>query len=304
MSSFDYQIAFMRNRGLVTDAEQEILQDCTALIVGCGGVGGSHAQAMARLGVGGFRVVDPDTFDLANMNRQIGATVSSFSKPKAEVIATQIRDINPDATVAVHSTYFDESNAEELLEGVSVVLDGLDFFAIDARRVLYRNARGLGISVVNVGPIGMSAAAIIFTAESMSFDDYFDLTDHLDRMDKLLRFFVGLTPKATQRSYMNLAYSNLNEEYGPSLGPTCFLCSGVAALEALRIILNRPGLRPAPEFLQLDIYRRKFVQGRLRFGNRGPLQRLKLRIARRMLARAVAERVAGAGASAQLNGDR
>lgn len=293
--AFRYELAFGRNRGLVTDQEQLRIRQARALIVGCGGVGGSHAIALARMGLGHFRLVDPDTFDWPNFNRQIGASVSTVGASKAETIARMIRDINPEAICEVVPERLSPSNVAELVSGCDVVMDGIDFFAIEARRTACTEAKRQGVSVVNVGPIGMSAACIVFSPTGMSFDDYFDLRDGMTRAEMLLNFFVGLTPAATQRPYMDMAFTNLEREFGPSLGPTCLMCSGVAAIEALRVLLGRDGLCPAPDSFQFDAYRHLFVRRRLRWGNRGPLQRIKRMIARKMLSRHFPELSIGSG---------
>ena len=74
---FDYNTAFSRNIGWVTEAEQDALRHKKVAIAGLGGVGGSHLLTLARLGVGAFSIADFDTFDVVNFNRQAGAMVST-----------------------------------------------------------------------------------------------------------------------------------------------------------------------------------------------------------------------------------
>ena len=73
MYHFDYQKAFSRNIGWVTQDEQSILSSKQIAIAGLGGVGGSHLLTLTRLGVGNFHVADLDIFELANLNRQAPA---------------------------------------------------------------------------------------------------------------------------------------------------------------------------------------------------------------------------------------
>jgi nitroreductase len=109
----------------------------------------------------------------------------------------------------------------------------------------------------------------------MTFDRYFDLNDDMRVEEKLIAFFVGLVPKAAHKAYTLPGSIDMAEQRGPSLGAGCQLCAAVAAAEVVRILLGKPGLRPAPYYFQFDPFARQFVQGRLWFGNRGPLQRLK-----------------------------
>src|SRR3954454_15572117 len=84
---FSYDEAFSRHRGLIDPREQEKLRRSRVAIVGMGGVGGIHLLTLARLGIGSFHVADPDSFELANFNRQAGATMPGLGRPKVEVMA-------------------------------------------------------------------------------------------------------------------------------------------------------------------------------------------------------------------------
>src|SRR6478672_3015774 len=95
LERFSYAAAFDRNIGWFTDWEQQTLRTKRVAIAGMGGVGGFHLLTLARLGVGSFSIADFDRFEAANFNRQIGATVSSLGRPKAEVLEQMARDINP-----------------------------------------------------------------------------------------------------------------------------------------------------------------------------------------------------------------
>ena len=93
---FSYEKAFARNIGWVAMHEQEILRHKRIAIAGMGGVGGVHLLTLARLGIGQFNIADFETFDIANFNRQAGATVSTLGQPKIEVMSRQALDINPE----------------------------------------------------------------------------------------------------------------------------------------------------------------------------------------------------------------
>lgn len=77
-----------RNLGWLGDTEeeqrmrQEKLRDVVVGIAGCGGIGGAVADRLVRLGVRNLKIADPDTFDVSNINRQLGATVDNVGKNK------------------------------------------------------------------------------------------------------------------------------------------------------------------------------------------------------------------------------
>jgi molybdopterin/thiamine biosynthesis adenylyltransferase len=283
--SFSYDRAFARHRGLFNPEEQQRLRASRVAIAGMGGVGGIHLVTLARLGIGAFNIADPDHFELANFNRQYGANLRSVGHRKVEVMAAEARAVNPELRLRVFSEAITSRNVGDLLDGVDVVVDGIDFFSIDDRRNLFREARRRGIWAVTAGPIGFSAAWLVFSPTGMSFDEYFDLNDKMDQADRLIAFLVGLTPRATQRAYVDLTQVDPRTGTGPSAGLSCHVCSGVVAAEVVKILLRRSPIRPAPWYCQFDAYRQKLVKGRLLGGNRHPWQRVKRAILRRYLAR-------------------
>lgn len=282
-AGWSYAEAFSRNLGLVSPGEQDRLRASRVAIVGMGGVGGVHLVTLARLGVGRFTIADPDLFETANFNRQHGATLRGTGRPKAEVMAEEVRQINPELDLRVMGGPVGADNAGEFLDGAGVVLDGVDFFNIEVRRLVFREARARGVWAVTAGPIGFSTAWLVFDPRGMSFDRYFDLDDRMDLLDKLVAFAVGLCPRATQTRYLDLRRVRVDTGAAPSVGLACQLAAGVAAAETLKVLLGRGPLRPAPCYAQFDAYRGVFRRGRLLFANRGPWQRLKRHVLRRRM---------------------
>jgi molybdopterin/thiamine biosynthesis adenylyltransferase len=274
-AGWDYTEAFSRHRGLINEQEQQRLRQGRIALIGMGGVGGIHLVTLARLGIGAFHIADPDCFELANFNRQYGASCQTLGRGKADVMAEAARSINPELRLRVFSEPITPANVAAFLEGVDVLVDGVDFFALEARRLVFREARKRGIWAVTAGPVGFSAAWLVFSPTGMRFDDYFDLHDSMSRLDQLIAFAVGLAPRATHLSYLDLSQVDVASGRGPSAGLACHLCSGVAAAEVLKILLGRTPLRPAPWYCQFDAYQQVLRKGRLYFGNRHPWQRFK-----------------------------
>ncbi|TVQ98195.1 MAG: hypothetical protein EA399_11240 [Desulfovibrionales bacterium] len=278
-----HRTAFSRNVGLLSPGELERLAKSTVAIAGMGGVGGVHLITLVRSGVGRFHLADYDLFEPVNINRQYGARVPDFGRPKLDVMSEQATAINPFVHITPFAQGVTSENMDAFLEGVDVVLDGLDFFQFTVRRELFNRARALGIPVITAGPLGFSSALLVFTAQGMGFDQYFDVHDALPEEEKYLRFALGLAPRATHLAYMDTSRVDLKSKKGPSLYIACQICSALAAAEAVRIILGRPGQKPAPHFFQVDPYTLQCRRGQLRGGNRNPAQRLKIKVARTML---------------------
>jgi len=275
--------AFERNRGLISADEQNRLASSLVVIPGCGGVGGMHAHSLARLGVGRFRLSDPDTFSLANINRQIGATVATIGQNKAEVTAAMLRSINPEVSVEIVSEPVTVANAPAFIQGANLVVDGVDFFSIEARRQIFAASWSAGIPALTAAPLGFSATLHVFRNGGMSFDEYFDLADGQDGFEQIVKFFVGLAPKGLHLPYMDLSSVNIATGRGPSSIVACEMAASLASAEAIRILLERTPFMSAPQYLQVDCYRQMLKKGRLRKGNRNWIQQLKRRVVLRRL---------------------
>ena len=101
---------------MLGDEPIETLMSKNVLVVGLGGVGGICAEMIARAGVGKMTIVDADTVDLSNVNRQIPALHSTAGKPKAAVMAERLKDINPDLDLTVFTEYIKEERTREILD--------------------------------------------------------------------------------------------------------------------------------------------------------------------------------------------
>lgn len=283
--SFDYDLAFSRNLGWITEAEQLSLRGKCIAIAGLGGVGGVHLLSLARLGIGRFRIADFDTFDLQNFNRQIGATVDTIGRPKIDVLAEMARAINPEVRIELFRGGVNETNLDEFLSSADLFVDGLDFFALGIRRRVFNRCAELGISAVTAAPIGFGTCFLAFTPTSMSFEDYFRFEGKSEQ-DQYISFLVGLTPRALHRSYLvDPSRVDLAAHKGPSTVAACQLCAGVTAIMAVKLLVKRGDVRPAPWHHHFDGYRLKFKSTPLRFGNAGPLQRIKVAVGRKIYAR-------------------
>jgi molybdopterin/thiamine biosynthesis adenylyltransferase len=280
---FDYDEAFSRNLGWVTDREQEMLRSKRVAVAGLGGVGGSHVLTLARLGIGSFQLADFDTFALANFNRQAGAAMSSVDQPKLDVIAAMALDINPELHIARFPMGVTVDGIDAFLEGVDLYVDGLDYFALDIRRKVFARCAELGIPAITAAPLGMGVALLNFMPGQMTFEDYFRL-EGLNPDEQSIRFLLGLSPSMLQLRYLaDRSRVNFAEKRGPSTVMACQLCAGFAATEALKILLKRGRIITAPRGVHFDAYRYRFTRTWRPGGNSNPVQRAMIAIAKRQL---------------------
>jgi len=252
--NFDYDKAFSRNIGWFSEQEQATLKTKTVAIAGCGGVGGIHSLTMARLGIGKFHLADFDEFGVENFNRQVGAMMSTVGKPKMDVMNNALKDINPEMHIKSFPQGVNESNAEAFLDGVDLYIDSLDFFAIEARRLVFDLCAKKGIPAITAAPLGMGTAFLCFMPGKMTFEEYFGMQGR-PQTEQYLRFYLGLAPASLQSQYLiDPSRLNLEEKRGPSTIIGCTMSAGVAAAYAVKILLGRGDLVCAPEGMHWDPY--------------------------------------------------
>ena len=117
---------FRRNRGLWTAQQQAKLLQSRAFVLGCGGLGGHVAALLARTGMGSLRLVDCDTFEESNLNRQQFCTERTLGQPKAEATREGLAAIGAHLELESVVARATADNLPELVAGCDIVLDCLD----------------------------------------------------------------------------------------------------------------------------------------------------------------------------------
>ena len=120
-----------RTRLLLGEEKMERLQQAHVLVVGLGGVGAYAAEMICRAGVGRMTIVDADTVQPTNINRQLPALHSTMGWVKAEVLAARFKDINPDIQLTVLPVFLKDDNIPELLDAAryDFIVDAIDTLA-------------------------------------------------------------------------------------------------------------------------------------------------------------------------------
>lgn len=120
-----------RTRLLLGEEKSERLRQAHVLVVGVGGVGAYAAEMLCRAGVGRLTLVDADTVQPTNINRQLPALHSTLGQPKVEVLAARFRDINPEVELTVLPVFLKDENIPQLLDAVryDFVVDAIDTLA-------------------------------------------------------------------------------------------------------------------------------------------------------------------------------
>lgn len=135
-----------RNASSLTDGDMKRLSEACVGVVGCGGLGGRVIDQLARVGVGALTMLDGDTFDASNLNRQLLCRESDIGRSKAVRAEEYVREVNSGIRAVGRNAFLSEDNSEDLLAGCTCVVDALD--SPTARLALSRSCAKLAIPLV------------------------------------------------------------------------------------------------------------------------------------------------------------
>ncbi|QXW27520.1 HesA/MoeB/ThiF family protein [Acinetobacter johnsonii] len=150
---------------------QEKLKLSNVLIVGCGGIGCTSAELLARAGVGKITLIDADTIEISNLQRQMAFTEADLGFYKAEVLAKRLASINPYIQVNSVVSKLDASNAESLISQQDLVLDGCDNFA--TRYLVNAICKQLNVPLISASAIGFQGQLFMVESDSACYECLF-----------------------------------------------------------------------------------------------------------------------------------
>lgn len=154
---------FSRTELLLGKTAMEKLKNSRVAVFGVGGVGGYVCEALVRSGVGHFDLIDNDKISLTNLNRQIIATHKTIGRDKVEVMKERILEINPDANVRIHKSFFLPENADEFpFEEYDYIVDAVD--TVTAKIELVIKAEEKNIPIISSMGAGNKLDASQFKA--------------------------------------------------------------------------------------------------------------------------------------------
>lgn len=273
-----------RNIGWISREEQASLRGMTVGIAGCGGMGGLVAQILLRAGVGTLKIADCEAFDLSNLNRQAGATLSTIGVSKAFATARLLRNTTDDATVIVYPEGINEACVDHFLEGCDLVLDEIEYWAVAGRILLHQKARAKGIDLLNGNTVGFGTRLFLFTPTSKTIEACFGNLNYEEakafdaavedgsvskeqKIRVMLAVLLGLipeyptySPKSEPCGHIAAALRRLGQEgKAPIIGTNPPMASGFLADHALLHLLRRSGVKrhtvklpPTPGYLYFD----------------------------------------------------
>ena len=138
-----------RTELLLGGEKLEMLRRARVLVVGVGGVGAYAAEMIARAGVGHMTIADADCVSESNINRQLVALHSTIGRPKCEILAERLRDINPDLELTIVNRFIKDNETDELLDSApfDYVVDAID--TLSPKLALIKGSLDRGIPLVS-----------------------------------------------------------------------------------------------------------------------------------------------------------
>lgn len=255
-----YQEMTKKNIGVYTQEEQNRLRDGKVIVLGLGGVGGAIAMLCVRSGIGIISGVDPDTFEVSNLNRQAFATIESLGKSKSETAEKYLLEINPYLNVRFTHAAINEDNAEELLKGHDVVIEALD--DMPSRIIAHRAARKLGIP-----SIGMSGSpphrgfVSTFLSDGIDYETALNLPTVGKSMKdpEIIELVQNIKKQRAENAVQHGAPQEWANDFragkaGWIITPIrATLIASFCAHEALQLLIKQPPLAVAPKGIVINL---------------------------------------------------
>lgn len=280
-----YEDLFLRNYGVFTREQQDRLRRARVLVVGCGGIGGTVSVILARSGVQRFRLVDPDVFEPTNMNRQIGCTVDTIGRNKAEALAEAIGKVNPAAEVEAVPRALTLGEVKEKMRGCDLVFPAADDYAYSI--MVFRQARKAGRHALMIVPAGLWSLVTILGPTGPAADDmhaippvrsYEELREVFEKKKYKMATYFYPWLGGWRRDY----YREFIDEDAPvtQICPSVWLASSLGALEAVKLLSGKEKPVTAPWYW--SITRRGIRKQHLRGLNVQTLMHLHRKVAWRI----------------------
>ncbi len=139
---------FKRTEMLIGEEALLKLKNCRVALFGIGGVGGTCAEALVRSGIGTLDIIDNDTVDITNLNRQIIATHKTVGKNKVDVFEERAKEINPEVVINKHNIFFSMDTSSLFdFENYDYVIDAID--SVSSKIELILNAEKSGTPIIS-----------------------------------------------------------------------------------------------------------------------------------------------------------
>ena len=224
-----------RQMSIVTKSQQTKFKDAKVAVIGCGGIGGSLIEQLARMGIGSINLIDNDVFDFSNLNRQSICGLDTLGKEKSYSAKERVRNINPYVRVKPFNQELNEDNVEEIIEDSDIVIDAVDNLV--TRVIVSRTANKLGIPYVHGAIHGTMGQVSVFTPETKTYEEMFQLPSIDKELDEDVKKDIN----------------ELSHGVTPAIGPNPNIVGCLEAFEAFKLITGIGEVVYSPKLLTFDL---------------------------------------------------
>lgn len=212
------------------------LSNAHVLVAGLGGVGAYAAEQLVRAGVGQLTVVDGDKVNPTNRNRQLPALISTTGRPKTEVMAERLLDINPDLKLIVIQEYIKDQRMIDILEtGYDYVVDAID--TLSPKVYLIYHTMRLGMPLISSmgagGKFDPSQVKVVDISQTNNCKLAYYMRKRLHKLGIWSGFKAVFSPEEVSRQSVELSEGEINKKstvgtisYMPAIFG-CFCAAGV-----------------------------------------------------------------------------
>jgi len=224
-----------RQMSIVTKSQQTRFKESKIAVIGCGGLGGTVIEMLSRMGVGELNIVDKDSFDMSNLNRQVMSTIDSLGKQKSEVTKEKIRLINPYVKVNAFNEELKEKNLGKIIGNCDIAIDALDNLV--TRVLISRYAKEKEIPFIHGAIHGTIGQLTVFNKDTVSYEELFSLPSSQKELNN-----------STKQEILDLS-----QKIPPVIGPIANIIGSLESFEAFKILTNTGKVTLAPKILNLDL---------------------------------------------------
>lgn len=261
--SDNYAKLTLRNKGYISNDLQKSISQTKILIAGCG-VGSTIAELAARMGFQNFILIDGDTVEAHNLNRQ-AFTHLDIGHAKVEALAKRILSINPEAHIEKINDWVTPQNARELVGKVDLIFDTIDFLDLEAITSLHDQCQLQRKPILSAVSAGWGAALMYFPHDKTADANFRQLLGlpaqgsvaHCSYIKHFAQFFQGIAGHLDPQIVQAMASALTIMEDGkpcpaPHVAPGSYSVATLALTAASRI-LNGDPVCGAPELMLVDL---------------------------------------------------
>lgn len=228
-----------RQKDLINQKEQLKIKNTKIAVIGCGGIGGAAMEMLARIGAEKLLIVDKDSFDISNLNRQLMSNSPNIGKSKVLSSRDRLLSINSNMNIETVNGELNAENIDDLLKGCSLVVDALD--NIITRILICRLAYDLGIPFIHGAVHGTMGQITTFSSDTPQYEELFKLPSCNQDLNEDMISKIG----------------KLNLSPPPVIGPVPNIVGCIQSFEAVKILTGKPNVIKSPEVLMFDLLKKE-----------------------------------------------